>query len=345
MKRLMLTSLMIGILGAAAWAQDAEQPQEPRVMVMEMGGDHAAMAGRMYSRFADELELDDGQRQEWDRIVAARRERMREMAGRVREIRLAAPDGDQERVAQVRVAFSSEHGAEGVSAALDEIEPFLREEQVAKLWEIQDRMQSRGSDHANTARAIRGLPEELGLNKEQRAEFEKMLASGRQRMGQRWAEMRPLFEEMRAAREADDQQRLAELRRELEESRPAPDSMFEGFFEQLREILNADQKERLAAFQTRLAGGGDDGPRGPRDVRQVLRAARRLRLEDTQKSEIRDIERVAIRAWREIGRRDKQAQARLAEAVKSEIAELLDPQQTKQFEQQLQRTARRSRGR
>jgi hypothetical protein len=61
----------------------------------------------------------------------------------------------------------------------------------------------------------------------------------------------------------------------------------------------------------------------------------------TQKEEIREIERETRRSWREIGRRDKEGQARLASEVKSEIGTLLDGEQAEQFEKLLQHSIRR----
>lgn len=343
MSRVLAISFFVGVLGTTAWAQHGmgDFPQRGEGY-MGAGMDHSAGAARMFAGIADELGLDEAQRQQFDEIIARQRDRMREMGQRWREIGQAMREGDEERAGQLRAGLQMGHGAgSGMSAMLDEIEPILRDDQVAKLWEMQDRMERRREGFERYRRVARELPDELGLDDGQRAEFGRLLTSQREQMHEQWSEMRPLFEEMRAARESGDEERLEELRRQLEEARPNPEAMFDAVFEQLAEVLNEEQKERLTAFRKWMQTGGDVGGRGLRDVRDVLRVLRRLKLSSEQKDEIRDIEREAIRARRGIGRRNKEEQARLAATVKAEIVALLDREQVKQFEQLLQRYGRR----
>ncbi len=345
MSRVLLISLFVGVLGTPAWAQHGMGGFPPDGEgYMGAGMDHSVSAGRMYTRMGDQLDLDEAQRQQFDEIVAAQRERWSGMGQRWREVRQAMRDGDDQRAAELRAELRAGYApGSGMSAIFDEIEPILRDDQVGKLWEMQDRMQSRREGFERYRRVVRELPDELDLDDGQQAEFERLLTSQREQMHERWSEMRPLFEEMRAAQEAGDEERLKELRKQLEEARPDPETMFDfdAVFEQLAEVLSDEQKERLAAFRAG-AETGDDGERGPRDVRDVLRVLRRVRLSSTQKDEIRDIEREAIRARRDIGRRDKEGQARLAATVKAEIVTLLDQEQTKQFELLLRRYSRRN---
>lgn len=344
MKRVLLSSFLVVVLGVTAGAQEnAERPQRrggwgPGPNAGPRGGGE-----RMYDRIASELELDEEQRARFDEITAGQRERMRGMGERWREMREAQEAGDEERVAQLRAQMGEGRGMDtGLVEALDELEPILRDDQVAKLWEIQDRLQSRDAERSRFM-AIRELPDELELDEQQRQEYEEILRSGRERMRGRFEEMRPLVEEMREAAEAGDEERVAELRRQMEEARPDSGSMFDGFYEELEKILNEEQIKRLAEFRQRVEGGGPDEKRGPADVRDILRAAKRLRLDGEQKEGIRDIEREAIGAFRKIGRRDKEGQAGLAADVKADIIELLDAEQVEQFEEQLKRLGRGSR--
>ncbi|MBU0617838.1 MAG: hypothetical protein KKI02_08985, partial [Planctomycetes bacterium] len=105
-----------------------------------------------------------------------------------------------------------------------------------------------------------------------------------------------------------------------------------------------EQVERLAAFRKSLSGGGPDKEGEAGSVRDVLRAVKRLKLDSKQKEGIREIEREAIRAYREIPRKDKQEHAALAREVKAEIIKVLDEDQVKEFEQQLTRPDRGLRG-
>jgi len=298
----------------------------------------------MFERIADELELDDEQRRQFDEITAPQRQRMRERQERWMEVRRAEREGDEERAAELRAELGQWRGpGSGMSEMLEEIEPILREDQIARLWEIQDRMERGGGDRDRYGRMVRELPDELGLDEKQREEFRQILASQREQMRERWSEQRPLLEQMREAQEAGDRERVEELRRQFEASRPDPATMFEGLFEELAEILTKEQQQRLAAYRERVEGGGRDAQGGPGSVRDVLRAVKRLRLSSEQKDEVRDIEREAIRQYRKIGRRKQEEQAALAAAVKKEIVAMLDAEQVKQFEQQLQRLGRGSR--
>jgi hypothetical protein len=346
MSRVFLAGLIIGVLAAPAWAQqETDRPRQPGERRGGPGGGRAVWGGRMFTRVANELDLDEEQRAEFDKIVAAHRERMREQGRRWMEVRQAIRDGDEERAAQLRAELPERGGlGSGMVEVLDEIEPILREDQVATLWEIQDRMQRRQEGWQSYRSVVDDLPDELKLDTTQREEFDRIMESRRQQMRDRGSELRPLFEEMREASEAGDQERVEELRRQLEEARPDPASMLPGLFDELEGVLNDEQKERLAAFRERLeTGGADAEQREPEDVRNVLRAVRRLRLDSEQKSDIREIEREAVGAYRKIGRRNQEEQARLAVEVKKEILALLDAEQAEQFEQQLNRLERRGR--
>jgi len=345
MNRLFLASVVIGVLSASAWGQDGQQDGRPPDGRGPRGGpDHSGWADRMFMRVADELDLDDEQRIQFEEITAPRREEMREMGQRWREVRQATREGDEERAAQLRAELPEWRGpGSGLSELADEIEPILRDDQVGKLWEIADRTQRRQDDRERYRTIIRELPDELDMDEEQREEFDQLVQSERDRMRGRMSEMRPVFEEMREAREAGDEQRLAELREQLETSRPNSETIETAFFEQLGGILDDQQRAQLAVYREGLESGVQDEQRGLDDVRDVLRAVKRLRLTSEQKDAVREIEHEAIGAYRKIGRRDREGQVLLAAEVKGEIADLLDSEQVEQFEQQLQRLGRRSR--
>jgi (p)ppGpp synthase/HD superfamily hydrolase len=147
-----------------------------------------------------------------------------------------------------------------------------------------------------------------------------------------------LMDEMRAAQEAGDQERVEELRQKLDEARPSQEAMFEAFFVELEGTLTEEQLARLTTFREQLTTGSRGQAGGAGDVRDVLRAAKRLTLSDEQKAKIREIERETIGAYRKLARRDKEAQASLANEVKAEIARVLDAEQVKEFEQALERS-------
>jgi hypothetical protein len=119
--------------------------------------------------------------------------------------------------------------------------------------------------------------------------------------------------------------------------------MIPAFLEQVEQILRDDQKAVLEDFRQEFGIGREGEARDQADVRNIIRAARRVRLSGEQREEFRVIERDAMRARREIRRRDAEGQAALAAKVKKQIVELLDPEQAREFEEHLQRLDRRSR--
>jgi hypothetical protein len=359
MRHAVLASLVIGLLSLTAWAQeegeqgqerggqaaDQQRPERPgrreRGMAGQRGGRDRQRGGdRMFARIADELELDAEQRARFEEIAAKQRERMSELEDRWREAQEAGRNGDEEQAAQLRAELREARGPEsGLAEALEELEPILRDDQLSKLWELQDRMQSRQNDRDRYRRITEELPDELGLSDEQRDEFQELLRTQREQRRVGWGDIRPLMEEMRAAREAGDDQRVQELRRQLEEARPSQEAMFEGLFKELQDMLTEEQLQRLVAFREELTTGGRGGQGGPEDVRNVLRAVKRLRLEDDQKEKIREIEREAIGAYRKISRQDKDEQTALATETKAEIMKVLNEEQGKEFENALKRVS------
>jgi len=332
MKRVMLASLILGLGTSTALAQHP------------MPGEGSGWFDRMLDRFANQLELDEAQRAQFNEVAEPYRQRMQDMGRRRGEMRQAMRDGDQERGAAMRGGMS--HGGEWggmFTELLDEVPPLLREDQLDRLYEMQDRMDGQRRQGEMYRRLMTDLPKELGLDDAQRQQWDELMASGREQHRERWQETRALWEEVRAAEDAGDQERAQELREQLEGMRPEPGQMLPTFFEQVEKILRDEQKAVLENFRQEFGIGREGEARGQADVRNIIRAARRVRLSGEQRDEFRLIERDAMRARREISRRDAEGQAVLAAKVKKQIVELLDPEQTREFEEHLQRLDRRSR--
>ena len=333
MKRVMLASLILGLGTSTALAQPHP-----------MAGEGSGWFDRVLDRFANQLELDEAQRAEFGELAKPYRQRTQDMGRRWGEMRQAMRDGDQERVAAMRGGMS--HGGEWggmFSGLLDEVAPLLREDQLDRLYEMQDRMDGQRRRGEMYRRVMTELPEELGLDDAQRQQWDELMVSSREQHRERWQETRALWEEVRAAEAGGDQERAQELREQLrEEMRPDPTEMLSTFFEQLEKILRDEQKAVLENFRQEFGIGREGEARGQADVRNILRAARRVRLSGEQRDEFRPIEREAMRARREVRRRDAEGQALLAAKVKKQVVELLDPEQTREFEEQLKRLDRRS---
>ncbi len=346
MKRVMLASLILGLAASAASAQqETIIARDGQAVAVRPAGDRSEWFERMLDRFVNQLELDEAQRAQFDQVAEPYRQRMQDMGRRWGEMRQAMRDGDQERVAALRADMP--HGGEWggmFTGLLDEVAPLLREDQLDRLYEMQDRMEGQRRQGEMYRRLMTDLPRELNLDDAQRQQWDELMASSREQQRERWQEMRARWEEVAAAEDAGDQERARELREQLrEEMRPGPEQMLSTFFEQVEKILRDEQKAVLKNFRQEFGIGREGEARGQADVRNIIRAARRVRLSSEQRDEFRVIERDAMRARREIRRRDAEGQAVLAAKVKKQIVELLDPEQTREFEEQLKRLDRRSR--
>lgn len=329
MNRFLVVNIVLLFGASVVWAQREGSP----------GPGRGEWFGGMLERLANQLELDESQRAAFQEAAAAQRERFQSMGQRWQELRQAMRDGDEERAAALRAELEGARSEDGPLGPLfKEIEPLLREDQLERLHAMQEQMQQRRRSGEAFRRVMTELPEELGLDEGQRQQWDELLAARRdQRRGQ-WEEMRPAMEEMRAAREAGDEARMEELRRQLEETRPNPEQMLATFLEEVEGILRDDQKGILEAYRQELGvGGQQEEVSEPGDLRNILRAVKRVRVSSEQRAAIKEIEQKAGKAWREIDRRDAEARGELADRVKQQLLDVLDPEQTRQFEGNLER--------
>ncbi|MCA9245225.1 MAG: Spy/CpxP family protein refolding chaperone, partial [Phycisphaerales bacterium] len=303
---------------------------------------------RMFDHIADDLDLDEEQRAAFDEIADGVREQMRErwdgMRGKVEELREAADSGNYELADQIRRELEDSRGNPGevMDNAIAQLEPILRPAQVTRLHEMRDDMRRREDSRDFYRRVARDLPDELNMTDEQRDQYDEILDGRREQMRARFDEMRPLFEEMREAREAGNMDRVNELRDQLRANRPDENALQEDFFTQVDTILTDEQRAALADFREWNApdAAGDagaattDSAKKAADVRDVIRAAHRVRLAPDQRDELKEIERDAMRDYR-AARRDPAKAASLADRVKAEVLELLDDNQTEDFQNRL----------
>ena len=335
MTRALLASLVLSFAVSSAVAQpppDGPRGRGPR------GG--AGWYDRMLARVTNELQLDESQREQFDEIVATHRERMQEMGQRWQELRQAMRDGDEERAAVLRAELPQRGPGGMFGPILEDLEPLLREDQLERLHAMQERMQEGRRRGDMYRRVMTELPEELGLDEAQREQWDQLMATRREQRREQFEQMRPIWEEMRTAQEAGDEERLAELRAQLEEMRADPEAGLQSLFDELEGILREDQililNEYRRELGTRARGDADE----PGDLRNILRAAKRVRLDSEQREALREIESEAGNARREIDRRDAEAARRLAAKVKQQIIEILDPDQQREFEENLSRLDR-----
>ncbi|MGD8451681.1 MAG: Spy/CpxP family protein refolding chaperone [Phycisphaerae bacterium] len=320
---------------------------------------------RMAGWLTRELELDEEQQAELDEIVAGFRERLQQMSGPSEEdrelweqMREARESGDRERMDQLREQMRQRRGEpmrEMMDSFFNEVQTILDDEQQGRLATMRERMaRMRPGGRENQAdprRMMESLPEQLGLTEEQQAQYDELLdewrANARERRGQRGEEMRAMWEEMRAAQEAGDEARVEELRRQMRESRGGMGNPMAGFFDQLAEILTEEQQAKLAEIREGFRPGQGQAQTREQapDLRSIMRAIRRLKLDRQQRTDVQKIIEEAMRTSRELNRRDTAAQEELASKTKQEIVKLLDADQAKEFEKALASEQPRSTGR
>ena len=332
MKRLIATTICIALVASAAWAQPADQ----RDVVPGAGRGPGDWSARMLDRIARELELDEEQRAKLDEVTTAYREQVAQTGELMRELRQAMQENNEERMAELRAKMPDRRnqGAE-LAKVLEQLEPVLREDQLTMLWDIQDRMGRRENGRERYQAMVNELPDFLELTPGQRAEFDSLIEQQRGRMREQWTEMRPRLEELRKATEDGNQDRIAELRAQIEDARPSPERVYDGFFEDLKPILAEAQLAKLEQFRQERGYTASGEPRETVDVRNVLRAAKRVHLDVEQRDALREIERDAIGEYRKIDRKDEEAQTALATRIKDDVLEILQEDQAEQFKEQL----------
>ena len=151
MTRRAIAILLVTFLAAQAGAQDdGQKPQRPRPTRLQRGD--AQAAGQESDRFkliARQLQLDEQQKADFEKIVAKYRDRdsqdksqrLRELVG---ELRQANEAGDTDRVQELRGEMRAlRRGGNDMNMFLDEIEPLLREDQRPAFDELKQRFAPR----------------------------------------------------------------------------------------------------------------------------------------------------------------------------------------------------------
>jgi hypothetical protein len=234
------------------------------------------------------------------------------------------------------------------------IEPLLNDDQYDRMMGMRDEWDRRQEERERWRenreqyqQMVEELPDQLQMNDTQREEFNRFVEQRRGRFRSRMAEMRPLWEQMGEARQAGDEARMEELRHQLEDMRPPPEQMREEFLKELEEFLPDNQKPLLAEYAGQAPVGVTSAPARLRtlDVRDVLSAARRVRMEREQRRQLRLIAREAIKQDYQIRRRDNEAQQKLAQTLTEKITGILNDEQKEEFDTQLERlrSSRRTR--
>lgn len=310
----------------------------------------------MLERLAQQLNLDDAQKTQFDAIISKHRAEFEKNADSTRELmqqmRAARQSGDDAKATEIRQQIAALRKPGQMEQVLDEVEAILTDAQKEQLGQIRDRMArmgERGSPGDPIAR-LEQLGERLKLDDAQTAQFKKLLDGVRTAIKPADGESDPmqLQREMREAAASGDREQAARIRKQLDAHRQKVQTAVEDMFKQLEPTLNDDQKAILADARATMQRrpGGPDGARGNRqnDPRLVIRAAKRLDLTDEQKTQLEAIEADTAQKVRDAGRADAEEQAKLKTDVEKQIRAILTSDQARQFDQFLERLSNGGRG-
>ena len=286
---------------------------------------------RLIERLSERLDFDDEQTARIEKIVATHEERMQEMRAQRQKVRAAMEAGDEQRAAELRGQLRQQRGERGrfIEAVFDEIEPVLYEGQTEAFQqfraEFTQRLDRRG-ERGRMREMMRGLPDAVNMTENQRKEFEELFAKRQELMGR----------QMRQHRQRGEGGGFAGG------EHPAPPDFTaarDELFSEISGILNEDQLELLAEYWAPIESETAAREKPPADDFRLLLLAAKLipDLSREQKETWRQITREAMGSLRDLRRTDKEGKAALAAEVKAKIVKLLDEEQTKAFERNLER--------
>ena len=338
-----------------------------------------------YERIAEDLGLDDDQRQVLEEVKTAQIERMEEFRGRWEAVRQAYDEGNETLGDELREELVGEMRNSGgprqfMNEVWEELDPVLTDDQRAIAQELrEERGRRRGNrerrqavaDAANEpdaaptddAASMQGrevaaerstgeadeLQSTLELTDEQMAGFSALQKAHKQQSAAITAKMTELQAQIAAAEAEGDAETVERLTGELSEQQAKFAAQEESFYSQLDGMLNDDQKATLADYRAELQVD-EDLKDIPADLRTVLRAAMRLKLDRTQKQQVREMTKQAkkeLRKARELDKKNRDrgrtAEKALANQFKTRIRNLLTTEQSVKYTENLEKmTPRRN---
>lgn len=325
---------------------------------------------RRYEQIAEDLDLDDEQRAVLQDIKVAQIEQMEQFRARWEAVREAYESGDEARGDELREALVAEMRESGgprqfMNQVWDELDPVLTDEQRTLAQDLRERRGRRGRDRRENGDeesnsvsrdgADQGgddLTQTLNMSDEQKADYAALVEAHKQLSKATANEMRSIRQRIEAAEAEGDTEGAAKLKEHLAQLDSQAKAQKEAFNEELAGMLTPAQQETLAEYRAdqQVAEELNDIPA---DLRTVLRAAMRLKLERSQKQQIRDLTKEAkkdLRTARATDRknrdRERTAEKALADQYKARIRSILTTEQSQKYTENLETmTPRRSRDR
>lgn len=342
-----------------------------------------------YAQIAEDLGLDEDQRQVLEDVKAAQIEQMEEFRGRWQAVREAYDNGNDALGDQLREELVGEMRDGGgprqfMNQVWDELDPVLTDDQRELAQQLREE-RGRGRRNRNQPEAaaetngdaasavveqqngetpvmqdgevVKGastaggdeLQSSLELTDEQMAGFAALQSQHKQKSAAITARMTALQAQIAAAEAEGDTDALERLNGELAEQQALFAAEEDNFYGQLDGMLNDEQKASLADYRADQQVN-EELKDIPADLRTVLRAAMRLKLDRSQKEQVREMTKQArteLRKARELDKknrdRSRTAEMALANRFKTRIRNLLTTEQSLKYTENLDKmTPRRT---
>jgi len=238
------------LIPAQAFAQNADDGPRGR------RGRGGPPIDRIFDRIADDLELDEFQREQLEDIKAAQRERMETFRQHRQTIREARAAGNDALADELRAEWRAERRASGrgpggwMRDAIGNIESILTEDQITRFAELRNtyRQERRQRFERRSDERFDRLADDLELDASQIEQLDAIRAQQRERMEQ-------FRENWRAVREAYDAgndelgDQLRDAMRAQAQPGGGPRGMMRETLDAIEPFLDDGQKERLAEIR------------------------------------------------------------------------------------------------
>lgn len=324
-----------------------------------------------YTQIAEDLQLDDSQRATLDQIKANQLQQMEDFRNRWREVRQAYDSGNSALGDQLREQMMTEMRENGgpqafMNRVFDDLDPVLTDEQRERAAEMREEGPGFGGGRqGGRGRAGEGsrqrdaeeaenlspeaLPKSLGLTPDQQASFASMLSSHKQQTAGLQSQIDRVREQIAVASRGGDTSNLEQLNAQLVGLEGQLAQADEAFYDQVGSILTPDQQAQLADLRAENQSARDLNG-APADLRAVIRAASRLKLDAVQKQQLRQIisgVKDDIRQARETDRRgrdrERTAEKALGASYKARIKSLLTAEQSEKYDTMIERLTPKTR--
>lgn len=345
--------VLLANFGATAVAQDSAPPQRPDGGKAGPGAakDRKKAPGRrthtslaVIEQIASDLRLSEEQRRQYDEIAAAHREQLDanrptgdEQQKIAADMAKARKAGDLARAAELRDQLVGNPDGKAVDRFIDEITPLLTGEQREQLPQIrEDYAARRAASTGDAVARAKMLRSELAITGEQTSEYSRLIAQLEADIAEgksRQSNSDELLEELRKAAESGDDEGIRAVGARINESQNAQTKALAAFYDSLDKILTDPQRDKLDSFRARH-GDRPAAMAGARDPREIFRAARRLKLNDDQRQQLRALEDEFGKKVRD-KRGDKDGMTALAAEAETEVRQILSADQSLKFDRLL----------